>query len=120
VPDRGRCDVSAERVYHNHAQQRCYPAMSRTHQTLQLPVIPLPYRRRAAVLRSNAVNCLAEARRAPSKPHVRPHSPGSQLGLAALVGVAVGMMACMVIFSIVRDEAALSQPPAPIRAPLHP
>jgi hypothetical protein len=50
---------------------------------------------------------------------VRPHSPGSQqLGLAVLVGVAVGMMACMVTFSIIRDEAALSQPPAPIRAPL--
>jgi hypothetical protein len=94
--------------------------MSRTDQALQLPVIPLPYRRRAAVLRSNAVNRLAKARLAPSKPPVRPHSPGSQLGLTALVGFGVGMMACMVIFSILRDEAVLSQPPAPIRAPLHP
>ena len=94
--------------------------MSRTDQALQLPVIPLPYRRRAAVLRSNAVNRLAKARQAPSKPHVRPQSPGSQLGLAALLGFAVGIMTCMVIFSIVRDEAVLSQPPAPIRAPLHP
>jgi len=93
--------------------------MSRTDQALQLPVIPLPYRRRAAVRRSNAVNRLATAGPVPSKPQVRPHSPGSQqLGLAVLVGVAVGMMACMVTFSIIRDEAALSQPPAPIRAPL--
>ena len=93
--------------------------MSRTDQALQLPVIPLPYRRRAAVRRSNAVNAWQRPAQHPSKPHVRPQSPGSQqLGLAVLVGVAVGMMACMVTFSIIRDEAALSQPPAPIRAPL--
>jgi hypothetical protein len=89
--------------------------MSRPDQALQLPVIPLPYRRRAAVRRSNAVNRLAKARLAPSQPPARPQSPGSQLGLAALVGCAVGMMACMVTLSILRDEAALSQPPAPIR-----
>lgn len=44
----------------------------------------------------------------------------SHLGVAALCITAVGLVATLVTFSILRDQAALRRPPVPIVTPLHP
>ncbi len=94
--------------------------MSRTDQAPQLPVLPRAYARRAAARRITTVIPRPRPANQVSKQFMGGDNCSQALGLAALVSFAVAVMTSMVIFSIVRDKAALSQPPAPIVAPLHP
>jgi len=97
--------------------------MPRSHQVIKLPVLPST-KRRQAVGRPTAPLALiyGDARLLPTRPS-RGRAPASRYryaGVYALCLTSVGLVAALVIFSIVRDQKALLRPPAPIAAPLQP
>lgn len=94
--------------------------MTRSDQSPSLPVLPSIKRRRAAAARqSAALSLVAAGVQPPSQP---PAHAGryAHVGLIALCMTAVALVAALVIFSILRDQAALRRPAAPIALPLQP
>lgn len=90
-------------------------------QSPSLPVLPSTQRRRAAAARQNAaLSLVLGGVNPPRRPPARSSRFHPHIGLAALCMTAVAMVATLVVFSILRDQAALRRPASAIVAPLHP
>jgi hypothetical protein len=87
--------------------------MTQSRQPLSLPVLPTT-KRRTALRRSSA-----PLRVAPGWAKAKPANRFRYAGLAAMLAAGVVLIQAFVIFSILRDQAHLSQP-SKISTPLRP